>query len=272
VGVFLFPQLSFCQNFYDREFSSSGNKVKERKVISWPYLKESDVFIVKYVERIVDVREKQNQPMAYPANPLATILYNAVLTGKMVPYQSDSMNRVISLSKFISIGNDTEVLSIPVDPDDPSYTIDTSIVNPFVPVDRIKKFRIVELWLFDKTRSQYSVRIVSIAPQFELKMGGVNLGWQDLCVLKYYSKDQMDIRHVCVNHDVFNRQNNTVELSFDDWFEQRLFSSYITKVSNMHDLPIRAQSEFKDNGVESLLEGERKQKELIEREENLYED
>ncbi|OYU96291.1 MAG: hypothetical protein CFE21_07790 [Bacteroidetes bacterium B1(2017)] len=273
VGVITMPTLCLCQNFYDNPpVLTSLNKTRERKVVPWPYLREADVFVVKKVERIIDVREKQNQPMAFPANPFSKVLYDAVQNNTLTPYENDSLTSVMSMNKFLSIGLDTEVLTIPMDPDDPSYTRDTFVVNPFYVTDRVKKFRVVELWIYDKTRSQYFVRIISIAPQYELKIGSVNLGWQDLCVLKYYSKDDKDIRHVNINYDVFNRQNNMVELTFDDWFEQRLFSSYITKVSNMHDLSIRDQTEFKDNGVEALLEAERKQRELIEREENLYED
>ena len=98
------------------------------------------------------------------------------------------------------------------------------------------------------------------------------MGWKDLCVFKYASSDGKDVRHVLVNHKVFNRQNNVSQLSFDDWFEQRLFSSFIIKISNPWNSYVRDEVEFKDNSEEALLEAERLDLLLHEKEENLYED
>jgi gliding motility associated protien GldN len=272
VGVFVLPTACISQSVYDSDFKYSNNKVENRKVVPWPYLKEADVLFVKRVERIIDVREKQNQVMCYPPNPLAAILYDAIKKQQLIPYENDDLMQPIPLSKFLTLGADTENVENLVDPSDPSYTTTQLYVEPFDAVLRIKKYRLVEDWIYDKTRSQYYVRIISIAPQYEMRLGGVNLGWQDLCVLKYYSKDGLDIRHVLVDKMVFNRQTNSPELSYDDWFEQRLFSSFIIKTANHQDTYIRNQQDFKDNGSEALLEAERKQRELQEKEENLYED
>lgn len=272
VGVFVWPTVCISQSVYDSDFKYSNNKVDNRKVVPWPYLKEADVLFVKRVERIIDVREKQNQVMCYLPNPLAAIIYEAIKKQHLIPYENDDLKQPIPLNKFLTLGADTEYIENLVDPNDPSYTTTQLYVEPFDAVLRIKKYRLVEDWIYDKTRSQYYVRIISIAPQYEMRLGGVNLGWQDLCVLKYYSKDGVDIRHVLVDKMVFNRQTNSPELSYDDWFEQRLFSSFIIKTANHHDTYIRNQQDFKDNGSEALLEAERKQRELQEKEENLYED
>ncbi len=272
VGVFVLPTLANAQSVYDSGFTYTKNKVELRQVVPWPYLKASDVLFVKRVERIIDVREKQNQAMCYPPNPLATILYDAIRNQQLIPYENDDLKQAIPLSKFLTLGADTEYIENIVDPSDPTYTTTQLYVEPFDAFLRIKKYRLVEDWIYDKTRSQYYVRIISIAPQYEMRLGGVNLGWQDLCVLKYYSKDGVDVRHLLVDKMMFNRQTNSPELSYDDWFEQRLFSSFIIKTANHHDAYIRNQQDFKDNGTEALLEAERKQRELQEREENLYED
>jgi len=72
--------------------------------------------------------------------------------------------------------------------------------------------------------------------------------------IKYHAADGKDLRHFLINYDVFNRQTNSATITFDDWFEQRFFSSYIVKYSNQHDMYIRQYDEFKDNGLEALLE------------------
>jgi len=272
VGIVFLPTFANSQSVYDSGLSHKNNKVDERKVVPWPFLREADVLFVKRVERIIDVREKQNQVMSFPPNPLANIIYEAVKNRQLVPFINDDMRSQMSINKFLSLGIDSEYIETIIDPNDPSYTTTQLLVEPFNSGERIKKFRVVEDWIFDKTRSQYYVRIISIAPQYELRIGGVKLGWQDLCVLKYYSQDGKDLRHLFVDKMVLNRQTTSPELSYDDWFEQRLFSSYIIKTANVHDTYIRNEAEFKDNGTEALLEAERKQRELQEREENLYED
>jgi gliding motility associated protien GldN len=143
-----------------------------------------------------------------------------------------------------------------------------------IPELRIQKFRIVEDWLFDKKHSQMYVRIVSIAPRYNVRIKGVDLGEQDLCVLKYHAKDgsgEADLRHLLVNYEIFNRQNDAARLTYDDWFENRLFTSYIVKEANQQDMYIKEYDAFKDNGVAALLEGERIKQELFEKEHDYWE-
>jgi hypothetical protein len=118
------------------------------------------------------------------------------------------------------------------------------------------------------------VRIVSIAPRYNVRIKGVDLGEQDLCVLKYHAKDgsgEADLRHLLVNYEIFNRQNDAARLTFDDWFENRLFTSYIVKEANQQDMYIKEYDAFKDNGVAALLEGERIKQELFEKEHDYWE-
>jgi gliding motility associated protien GldN len=266
---------SKAQGVYD-DFIYNRQAVKERRVVPWPYLREADVMSSKRIMRIVDIREKPNQPMAWPKNPLSVIMYNAVLTGKMVPYLNDSLTSQISLEEFSRRGTDTSYQETPIDPNDPTITRMDTLVNPFIPELRITKYRIVEDWIFDKKLSSYYVRIISVAPQFKMNIGGIELPEQDLCVLKYHASDAAidagrDLRHLFVNYEVFNRQNDAARLTYDDWFEQRLFSSYIIKQSNEHDNKIKEYDEFKDNGVAALLEADRIKQELFEREHDLWE-
>jgi len=276
IGIFAVVLLSFssiAQGVYD-DFIYNRQAVQERKVVPWPYLREADVMYSKRVIRIVDTREKQNQVMAWPKNPLSIIVYNAVAQGKLIPYRNDSLTSQMSIEEFLAIGTDTDYQETPIDPDDPTYTRLDTIVNPFIPDLRIQKFKIVEDWIFDKKHSVFFVRIIAIAPRYQMKIKGMDLGEQDLCMLKYHAREgsgDADLRHMFVNYEVFNRQNDAARLSFDDFFEQRLFSSYIIKESNGQDMFIKEYDEFKDNGVAALLEGERIKNDLFEKEHDLWE-
>jgi gliding motility associated protien GldN len=277
----IFTIVSFClattlfaQGVYD-DFIYTRQAVQERKVVPWPYLREADVFWAKRITRIIDVREKQNQCMQWPKNPLSLILYNAVKDGKLIPYRDDSLRSVMTVEEFVGLGADTDYVEVPIDPNDPTLTELDTITTPFVPEDKIKKYRVLEDWIFDKKESRMYVRIIAIAPQFNPKVAGIELGEQDLCVLKYHrdpnDADQLDVRELLVNMEVFNRQNDAARVTFDDWFEQRLFSSYIIKEANQYDNRIKDFEEFKENKVAAVLESERIKNTLFEMEHDVWE-
>lgn len=263
-----------AQGVYD-DFIYTRQAVQERKVVPWPYLREADVFWAKRITRMIDVREKQNQCMQWPKNPLSLVLYNAVKEGKLIPYRDDSLSSVMTIEEFMGLGTDSDYVETPIDPDDPTITRLDTVVTPFRPEDKIKKYRVLEDWIFDKKESRMYVRIIAIAPQYNRKVAGIELGEQDICVLKYHRSpddaDRNDVREILVGMEVFNRQNDAARVTFDDFFEQRLFSSYITKEANQYDNRIKDFEEFKDNKVAALLEADRIKYDLFEKEHDLWE-
>ncbi|MCU0442629.1 MAG: gliding motility protein GldN [Bacteroidia bacterium] len=265
--------LSFAQGVYD-DFIYTRQAVQERKVVPWPYLREADVFWAKRITRIIDIREKQNQCMNWPKNPLSLIIYSKILDGTLTPYKDDSLTSVYEIAEFAGRGSDTSIVEVPIDPEDPTITRTDTIPNIFSP-ENIKKYRVVEDWIFDKKESRMYVRIIAIAPQFNPKVAGIELGEQDLCVLKYHrdatDADKADLREIFINMEVFNRSNDAARVTFDDWFEQRLFSSYIIKEANQYDNRIKDYEEFKDNKVAAMLESERIKNDLFEKEHDLWE-
>jgi gliding motility associated protien GldN len=268
-----------AQGVYD-DFIYTRQAVQERKVVPWPYLREADVFWAKRIHRVIDTREKQNMCMQWPKNPLSLIFYNSVLEGKLIPYNNDSLTSSMTIEEFLSKGSDTNyvknIIDPNIDPEEPSNQRLDTVVDRMDPIKKITKFRVVEDWIFDKKESRMYVRIIAIAPQYRGKFGGVELDFdQDLCVLKYHrdenDPDNYDIREILVNMEVFNRANDAARITFDDWFEQRMFSSFIVKEANQDDLNINQREEFKDNGLAALLESERIKHELFEREHDLWE-
>jgi gliding motility associated protien GldN len=263
-----------AQGVYD-DFIYTRQAVQERKVVPWPYLREADVFWAKRITRVIDVREKQNQCMQWPKNPLSLVLYNAVRDGKLIPYVDDSLRSVMTVEEFLGRGSYTDYVETPYDENDPTLTRTDTVYTPFRPEEKIKKYRVLEDWIFDKKESRMYVRIIAIAPLFNPKVAGIELGEQDLCVLKYHRSpddaDRNDIRDITVNMEVFNRQNDAARVTFDDWFEQRLFSSYITKEANQYDNRIKDFEDFRDNKVAAMLESERIKYDLFEKEHDLWE-
>jgi hypothetical protein len=80
-----------------------------------------------------------------------------------------------------------------------------------------------------------------------------------------------DLRPYLVNLELFNTQNDAARISYDHFFEYRLFDSYVVKRSNMYDYFIRDMEQFKDDNMASLLEGESIKNDLFMFEHDLWE-
>jgi gliding motility associated protien GldN len=269
--------VTMAQGVYD-DFIYTRQAVTERKVIEWPYLREADVKWARRVWRIIDTREKQNQPMQWPKNPLNVILYNAIMSNKLIAYKNDSLSSYYTTEEwenFFAQKKPEKKLKDPNgDPDDPENIYMDTVNIKLVAAD-IKKYKVVEDWIFDKKESRMYVRIIAIAPIVSPQIEGADIGEQEWGWLKYHKdvsdQDLYDFRDIMVNMEVFNRQNDAARLTYDDWFEQRLFSSYIIKEANPYDMAIKEFSDFKDDGVSALLESERIKQELFEKEHDLWE-
>jgi gliding motility associated protien GldN len=238
----------------------------------WGPMREGDVNFSKRVVRIIDLREKQNQVMMHPKNALTVILYEAIKNKKLIPYKNDSCTSIYTPEKILTLGIDTQFIDNP-DPRNPENTITDTVITPFNPLKQIYKLRIVEDWYYDKKHSSFAIKILLVAPVYKLIIGGIDLGDQDLCVLRYFYNNPAktnDVRNILAKKCVFNRQNNAAMMSFDAFFEGRYFSSYVIKVSNQFDVYIKDQAEYRDNGKGAILENQFQQDELMRREHDEY--
>ncbi|MGZ5244974.1 MAG: type IX secretion system ring subunit PorN/GldN [Bacteroidia bacterium] len=256
------------------DYNYDKKAVKERKVVPYPPLREADVIYAKRVERVIDTREKKNMVMNWPKNPLNRVLYNLVSSGadkkgfgKLKAYRTDSLDVAMSIEDVSKLGGFCETISIQDEryPDDPYATIDSLVCTPF-DYSQIKRYQISEEWIFDKQRGMFFPRIISIAPLYKPNVGGIEMNEMPMFYVNFE-----ELRPILVNEEVFNRQNDAMRLTYYDFFEQRLFSSYLTKESNDKDLSINAFPEFKDNPMEALYESERIREDLFNWEHDLWE-
>src|SRR6478609_4009873 len=86
-------------------------------------LREADVSFSKREWRIIDLRERANKTAAWPKKPLTKILYEAVRTGQLKPYRSDSLRGYYNIETFMKLGYEVEYIETPIDPNDPSITV-----------------------------------------------------------------------------------------------------------------------------------------------------
>lgn len=250
---------------YKGDFTYDRNSFDERETIPYPHLREADVMFSKRIQRVIDAREKQNLPIKWPKNPLNCIIYNAAVNGEITPYRSDSLISYYSKEKLLERGSTEEVTKYAPQPvERPNYLVDTTIRNQFQ-CESIQKFQIKEDWIFDKQSSQFYPRIIAIAPIFKPEIEGQELSEQPL-----FWADWEELREVLVNERMFNRHNDAMQMTYYDFFEQRLFSSYIIKQPNAFDLKIRDFEKYKGDPFAALLKAKEIKQDLFEWEHDLW--
>ena len=242
--------------------------VKQRKVVPYPYLREADVAYSKRIWRVIDTRQKQNIVMKWPKSHLSNLIYKGVVDGLLTPYQNDSLVSIYTPEEVLELGVErtNEQVINPNNPDDPYDLVDTVIVNPFDPLVRVQKFYIMEDWIFDKKHSVFFARIIALAPAYKPMVGGVELPEQALFWIYF-----PELKSVMINWEIYNRNNDASRISYDHWFEKRMFASHIYKQSNEFDYRLKDYEEWADDPLGLLLESEKIQNNLFITEHDLWE-
>jgi gliding motility associated protien GldN len=255
-----------------QDFTYNKEAIKERKIVPYPFVVERDVMYSRRIWRVIDTREKMNLIMKWPRNPLFRIIYDAATKGygsaPIPAYRTDSLTSILTAEEILSKGGSEEAAQI-ADPNDDTgeRLIDTVIRNQFNPKE-IDRYVVMEDWIFDKQTSQFFIRIIAIAPLYKEKVTGVSidLGESELFWVKW-----TDFRPILVNQEIFNRQNDAMRFSYDDFFDLRMFTSYIIKESNAFDNKISEFDEFRTDKFAALLESEKIKNKLFEWEHDLWE-
>ena len=250
------------------DYTYPHTAVKERKAVPYRYIREANVKWSKRIHRVIDAREKQNKIMHWPKNPFYLIIWNAAMKGEVTAFMNDSLTTIITpeqISEKISTET-TVMIPNPDNPDDPYDLVQTTVVETYEP-SKIEKYRIMEDWIFDYNYSDFRARIIAIAPLWKQPTeSGIELGESAIYWIK-----MDDLRDKLAQEEVFNTKNDASRLSFDHWFQMRQFSSYVVKESNMYDIDIAQFEEFRDDGVEALLESDRIKNDLFILEHDLWE-
>jgi gliding motility associated protien GldN len=262
----------------------------QRRVKEWPYLREADVLWKKRVWEQIDLKQKINYPLFYPLDEKAGrkalwhIIFKGLNDGDITAYQAntgpagledDEFTEAVLDVKSVSCQkiaqnpnatgpNDTDFDGFPDNQDGCPNVCGLFNINPAengcpppLTADMVVRYQLKEDWIFDKQRSQRFVRIIGIAPMIEDPSRGiVPLFWL------YYP----ECRGLFALSECFNTQNDAFRGTFEDLFETRHFSAYITKEENVFDRKIEGYAQ----GVDALLEGERIKKEIFEYEHDLW--
>ncbi|MFC6103026.1 type IX secretion system ring subunit PorN/GldN [Olivibacter domesticus] len=241
--------------------------IENRKVIPYSHIRSVDVMYSKRVWREIDLRDRLNASFASPKSRLIDILMKAIMAGELTAYDpiptkedpnGDSFKTPLDPSKLMS--NIADSVFVP-EFDNEGNQIGGQFQSGEFNTDSIFKFRIKEDWIFDKQRSVFEPRIIGIAPLIPIKAADVYLDPQPAFWVYF-----PEARHILVNKEVVNRNNDATGLSYDDVFIKRIFSSYVVKQSNPEDLRIKDYKE----GVDRLYESEKIKQTLLNYEHDLW--
>ena len=238
--------------------------VRERPVIAYPPLREADVKFSRRVVRCIDGRQKMNKQLEWPRNPLNRYLYTELGKGNIIAYKNDSLQSFYTPEDFVKRGGGETPLFVQTDPEDPEIGYDSIIVISYKWED-IHKYWVMEDWVFDYKHSVFKPRIIALAPIFAPTYAGLTVNDQPLCWIK-----MDEIRYQLENLEMFNRYNDAARLSYDDFFQMRIFDSYIVYESNVFDNFINQYQEYVDNGEASLLKSDEIKNDLFIFEHDLW--
>lgn len=238
--------------------------VRERPVIAYPPLREADVKFSRRVVRCIDGRQKMNKQLEWPRNPLNRYLYTELGKGNIIAYKNDSLQSFYTPEDFVKRGGGETPLFIQTDPEDPEIGYDSIIVISYKWED-IHKYWVMEDWVFDYKHSVFKPRIIALAPIFAPTYAGLTVNDQPLCWIK-----MDEIRYQLANLEMFNRYNDAARLSYDDFFQMRIFDSYIVYESNVFDNFVNQYQEYIDNGEASLLKSDEIKNDLFIFEHDLW--
>lgn len=237
-------------------------------VTPWQRIREADVLWKKRVWREIDTRQKQNFAFRYPGDEESgggmyiEILLHAVKQGQVTAFADERFTQPLTLEDVmgkLATKADTQDVEDPI----------TGQINQIITVrkfnpDDITKFRLKEDWIFDKNLGRMVVRIIGIAPYIDKKN---NDGSFRLSLPLFWIHYE-DIREHNAKFEVYNPENDVFRITWDDFFEKRMFSSFVLK-STINN-PMQEDIKNYKKNIDILNEGEDIKEKIFNREHDMW--
>jgi gliding motility associated protien GldN len=248
--------------------------VIKRKPMMLPTVREADVYWSKMVWRIIDLREKINQPLYYPTHEmngrfnLVSLLLKGIESGAITAYDASTEdNEFKTPLEFKDVKNRFGATTETVEKRNiDTGGLDTVQLTNELRVDEVKRLMIKEEWYFDKQNSTLNVRIIGLCPIREyIRTDDPNKQIQRTQLFWVYYPH---VRDFLATNDVFNPYNDARQMTFDDLFIKRYFNSYIVRESNTYNN--RAISQYLA-GKDAMYESQLIENEIFDFEQNLWE-
>ncbi len=243
-----------------------------------------DIVWSRKVYRIIDMRDKQNYQLYFPmrANDQYKSLFRTMLDAicKGIPVYRRNAREIVpsfndsarlegdELSKAFAYDNNMDNNLIQINP----ITKQAKIVGDqyYNYVKNQYKFLIQEIIFFDKHTSRMYSKIIAIAPIYALHPDNSQsknpMKFFQESVLCWFAFDEL--RPYLARQYVIPNGNETARLTYDEYFAQKLYSSFILGDSNMFNRML-LESELTYERIHK--EQNRIETELLNFEEDLWE-
>ena len=259
-----------------------------------------DIEWSRIVYRVIDMREKQNNQLYFPITPnekyksLFRLILEATVNGGLKAYEkkdfdiqprydlpltNDRLVETFQIADYDSINNSVRKTAlIEKDPLTNMPVISSYAYPDFA--SKQTKFLVQEIVFFNKHYSRMYTKIIGIAPIYiynetnvtNMFMLGLNKTGEGVwnffqsSVLCWYLFDEL--RPFLAKQYIIPNGNETQRLTYDEFFAQRLYSSYLLGDENMVDKMLLQTY----NDAESIRrEQKRIETELLNVEQDLWE-
>lgn len=256
----------------DAAFDKSG--MNERTPLPYEHLRWDDALFAEKVWRELDLREKLNMPFRYQGEDdngdqrFLSILLKAVQSGDVTAFQDERFTTPLTLAdaqNATAAGAADTVAQYDVN--DPSKIVEYVVTSSSFDPNSVMKLRIKEEWVFDREASRMFVRILGIAPLKSVlnPITGEERGTQVMFWVYY-----PDLRPTLAKYEVYNPKNMGMHrMTWEELFESRMFSSYITK-STLDNPSNRNVRQLIKDPILALLEGENIKERIFNYEQDLW--
>ena len=236
--------------------------IYESQVLPYEHLREADIPWQKRLWRLIDVREKMNLHFKNEKDPFFDIIKDAAISGEITVFKGDdkTFSEPMFGSEVEKLLRRPDTIQVP----DENFNMVTKITLIEIFAANIERFRIKEVWYFNKEESVVKCRILGIAPMYQEFDGDTGVFIAEYPLFWVYYPQA---REMLSKHRVFNPNNDAAPLTWYDIFEQRMFASFIWKQSNELDSHLAGLGY---EGVDLLLESEKIKAELFNFEHDLW--
>lgn len=241
-----------------------------------------DISWSRVVYRVIDMRDKQNFQLYFPSRPneqyksLFRVMLDAVVSGINVYSRNPrdikpQFNEVLTgekLSRVFAYDENMENNLIQVDQVTEQRSINADQYMRYV--RNQLKFLIQEVIFFDTHTSRLYTKIIAIAPMYALHPDNManndTMAYFRNSVLCWFSFDEL--RPYLIRQLIIPNGNDSQRMTYDEFFSQNLYSSYLLGDSNMYS---RMLLEFSLDENALRAEQKRIETELMNFEQDLWE-
>jgi gliding motility associated protien GldN len=244
---------------------------------------ESDMMYRKTVWRTIDLREKQNKPLFADGRQITKVIIDAVKRGELPIYKNDSLTTTLTQQEFNTnmvmpeegggMTEEEKAMGFDEPASDDGWGGDAPkdaavAVGPaeFFPKD-LYQMELKEDAIFDKKRSRmyHDIKSITLVVPASLKS---NVKGRDIPVGTFKYSDLVKVFRDHPKEALwFNPQNDAQHKNLADAFDLRLFSSFITKVSNPDNSSLE---DIYGGPQQGILAAQTTAEQMIEYEYNLW--